>query len=321
MNSAREQLFDALLDSIDGVNNVLKEVTASPPLDQPRLLFLRMREHEPQAEEFAELLTDLLVDYAIPLAKRQQAIKDAGESNTRGSTAAVSRLRREAERLLVRFSEENKGRYGELGELISYVIAVHFLGAAQIGAKMALKTAAGMPVHGVDGLHVRANADGSITFFLLESKLVPDAADASRDMIDSISTYQSDRGRKLNELRLVSDLSNLESLAGEARDAAKSFFNVYSGDGRHLMRRDMHVGSLVFSEDAYGQSLPRDASKPITIHEENLERLYAAKHHRFKKNLENQAKSKSLDLGGCHVFLIGVPDVNELKRIFAGLNV
>ena len=58
MNSAKEQLFDDLLDPIDGVDNVLKEVTASPSLDQPRLLFLRMREHEPQANELAELLTD-----------------------------------------------------------------------------------------------------------------------------------------------------------------------------------------------------------------------------------------------------------------------
>jgi hypothetical protein len=321
MNSAREQTFDGLLDSIDGVNNVLKEVTASPQLDQPRLLFLRMREHEPQADEFAELLTDLLVDYAVPLAKRQRAVKEASASNTRGSTSAISRLRREAERSLVRFNEENIGRYGELGELISYVIAIHYLGAPQVGAKMALKTAAGMPVHGVDGLHVRANDDGSVTFFLLESKLVPDAADASRDMIDSISTYQSDRGRKLNELRLVSDLSNLESLTGDAREAAKSFFNVYSGGGQHLMRRDMHVGSLVFNEEVYGHPIPRDATKPITIHEENLEKLYAAKHKRFQKNLQNQARAKGVDLGGCHVFLIAVPDVSELKRIFAGLNV
>lgn len=302
------------------MDNVLKEVAASPPVRQPRLLFLRMREHEPQVYEFAELLSDHLVDYAIPLAKRRQAIAQGVHSKTGGSTVATSRLRREAVRSLVKYSEENKGRYGELGELISYVVAVHFLGACQIGAKMALKTSAEMPVHGVDGLHAKANPDGTVTFFLLESKLTPSAADASREMVDSVSTYQTDRGRKLNELRLVSDLSNLESLEGEQREVAKSFFNVYAGSGRHLKRRDMHLGTLAYSEGAYQETLPRDPNGPIAIHEDHFEALYVAKHGRFKKNLERQAKAKELDLGGCLVFLIAVPEINELKRIFAELN-
>lgn len=320
MTQTTKAMFDALLDPIDGLDNVLKEVAVSPLLKQPRLLFLRMREHEPQVYELAELLSDHLVDYAIPLAKRRQANTSGANSRTGGSTVANSRLRREAVRLLMKYSEENKGRYGELGELISYVVAIHFLGASQIGAKMALKTSTEMPIHGVDGLHARANSDGTVTFFLLESKLTPSATDASREMVDSVSTYQADRGRKVNELRLVSDLSNFESLEGEQRDAAKSYFNVYSGTGKHLKRRDMHVGSLVFSESAYAQKLPRDPDQPITIHEEKVEFLYRAKHDTFKKNLERQAASKNLDLGGCHVFLIAVPDVNELKKIFAETN-
>lgn len=319
MTTTKDDSFGALLEAIDGLENVLKEVSASPALSQPRLLFLRMREHEPQLYEFAELLSDNLVDYAIPLSKRRQANVQGVQSNTGGSMVAHSRLRREALRSLLRFSEENKGRYGELGELISYVVAVHFLKAPQIGAKMALKTSREMPVHGVDGLHARANLDGSVTFFLLESKLTPNAADASREMVDSVSTYQADRGRKLNELRLVSDLSNLEALEGEQREAAKSFFNVYAGSGQHLKRRDMHVGSLVFSEQAYRDVIPRDQDRPISIHEEHLEALYAAKHSGFKRNIERQAVAKGLDLSGCIVFLIAIPDIDELKRVFAGL--
>lgn len=311
--------MDALREPIVGLANVLKEVANSSSLTQPRLLFLRMREHEPQVDELAELLSDNLVDYAIPLAKRKQANEEGAQSKTGGSTVANSRLRREAVRSLVKYSEENKGRYGELGELISYVVAVHFLGAAQIGAKMALKTSGEMPVHGVDGLHAKVNPDGTVTFFLLESKLTPNATVATREMVDSVSTYQTDRGRKLNELRLVSDLSNLEALEGEQREAAKSFFNVYAGNGNHLKRRDMHVGSLVFSESAYQQTLPRSPEKPISIHEENFEALYVAKHSSFKKNLERQAKAKKLDLGGCLVFLIAVPDINRLKQVFAEL--
>lgn len=312
--------FDELLDPIDGIENVLREVNALTQLEQPRLLLLRMHANEPQVNELAELLTDLLVDYAVPLAKRQRANAEGSRSRTKGSTSAQSRLRREAVRLLVKYRDEHTGRYGELGELLSYAIAVHFLGAAQIGSKMALKTAGGMPVHGVDGLHARANSDGTVTFFLLESKLIPDATDASRDMVKSIAEYQADRARKLNELRLVSDLSNLDALKGKQREAAKSFFNAYEGKGNHLLRRDLHVGSLVFNEEAYQERLPLDHTKPITVYEENVEKLYAAKHARFKDNVARQARDNNLDLGSCVVFLIAVPDIDELKRIFAGLN-
>lgn len=312
-----QDAFGKLSDPIEGLGNVLKEVAATPELP-PRLLFVRFREHEPQVHEFAELLADHLVDYAIPLAKRRQANqKDAG-SRTGGSTVATARLRREALRQLIKYSEENRGRCGEIGELISYVVAVHFLGASQIGSKMALKTSSEMPVHGVDGLHMRAERDGTVTFFLLESKITPTAADATREMLDSVATYQQDRSRKLNELRLVHDLSNLDALEGEQRDAAKSFFNVYSPES--LKRRDIHVGSLVFSEDCYEKRLPRDQSKPIGIHEENFETTYRGKHAHFNATLERQARTKRVGLDGCVVFLIAVPDVNELKRVFAETN-
>lgn len=320
MTVSGDNYFGNLLDPIDGIDNVLKEVVATPPLDSPRLLFLRMRENEPQIYELAELLSDQLVNYVVPLSKRRPALSSGASSKTGGDTAATLRLRREAVRLLVRFSEANKARYGEVGELISYVVAVRFLDAAQIGAKMALKTSSEMPVHGVDGLHARANDDGTVTFFLLESKLIPSATDATRDMLESVAEYQADRGRRLNELRLVSDLSNLDSLQGEQREAAKSFFNSYSGNGSHLLRRDVHVGSLVFSENSYANTLPRDPDKPISIHEAHFQALYSAKHDTFKANLGRQAKAKDIDLGGCIVFLIAIPDVNELKRIFAELN-
>lgn len=320
MVGAPELAFGRLLDPIDGLDNVLKEVESSPRLEQPRLLFLRFRQEEPELEALAELLTDLLVDYAIPLSKRQQANTAGISSITQGSTAMHVRLYREAKRLLIEYEKANQGRYGELGELLSYALAVHYLGAAQIGSKMALKTSQGMPVHGVDGLHVRANADGTVTFFVLESKVMPDATDASRDMVASISDYRADRSKKLNELRLVTDLSNLDALTGDQREAAKSFFNAYQGNGNHLKRRDVHVGSLVFSESAYQDRLPVDHEKPITIHEEHLEKLYKEKHSRFKANLERQAETKGLDLGHCIVFLVAVPDINELKSAFAGLN-
>ncbi|AVS73880.1 HamA C-terminal domain-containing protein [Paracidovorax cattleyae] len=320
MTEAHLEVFRALLDPIDGFDNVVGSVAADPPLTEPRLLFLRMHVDEPEVHSLVELLTALLVDYVVPLAKRQKANATGVASRTGGSTFAHGRLTLEARRILVKFEDETKSRYGELGELLSYAIAVHYLGAAQIGSRMALKTSAGMPVHGVDGLHVLANEDGTVTFFLLESKLVPSAADASRDMVASVAEYRASRGRKLNELRLASDFSNFEVLHGEQREAAKSFFNDYAGGGNHLLRRDVHVGSLVYEEEAYSEKIPLDRTKGITIHEDYFKALYAGKHQRFKENLQRQAKAKGLELGHCEVFMIAVPNIDELKRLFAQLN-
>ena len=154
--------FAALLDPIHGIDNVLKEVNATPQLDQPRLLFVRMQEHIPQIDALAELLVDQLVNYVVPLHKRRDAFAQSNNSATGGDMAVVSRLRREARRLLVTYNQQHPGRYGEVGELIAYVVAVRYLGAAQLGAKMALKTSSEMPVHGVDGLHGSQADDGSV---------------------------------------------------------------------------------------------------------------------------------------------------------------
>lgn len=320
MTNARTTAFDGLLDPIVGIDNVLKEVEEDPKLDQPRLLYLRMHEEQPQLQLLAELLTDLLVDYALPLTKRRQANLASAASRSGGSMAAQARLVREARQLLLKFTEEHKARYGELGELLSYAIAVHYMGAAQVGSKMALKTNSNMPVHGVDGLHVRANQDGTITFFVLESKIVPNATNASRDMIDSISEYQADRAKLLNELRLVNDMSNLDALEGAQREEAKSYFDAYSSTGNYRKRRDVHLGSLVISEKAYRDKLAHDAKAEHDAHERHLESLYKAKHQRFRDNLARQAEAKNVNLDKCVVFLIAVPDVDELKRAFAALN-
>jgi Cap4 SAVED domain len=317
---ARTTAFDKLLDPIAGMDNVLKEVTADPALRLPRLVYLRMQGDKPQLPQLAELLTSLLVDYALPLTKRRQANAAGVASPSGGTTAAHLRLLREAQRLLVKFTEEHRARYGELGELLSYAIAVHYLRAPQLGSKMALKTNSNMPVHGVDGLHVRPNANGTVTFFILESKIVPNATDASRAMMESIAGYQDDRNKLLNELRLVTDMSNLDALEGAQREEAKSYFDAYSTTGNHLKRRDMYLGSLVISEEAYQDKPAHDPNAIHDAHEQHLESLYKAKHPRFRDNLANQAKAKSVNLNECEVFLIAVPDVDELKRAFAALN-
>jgi Cap4 SAVED domain len=319
--ATREQAFDVLQEEIVGIANLVGEIDPEHSDSHVlRLLHLRFREDEPLISEFVDLLSDHLVNYAVPLSKRREAALRDVSSPSGGNLSFSQRLRREAVKTLIAYSEQTKARYGEVGELISYVIAAHFLRAPQIGSKLALKTSSEMPVHGVDGLHIRAERDGTVTFFTLESKLAPTAAQASREFCASASGYMLSKKQRENELRLVTDFSNLDALEGDARQQAKAYFNVYGDTDVALRRREMHVGSLVYSEDHYSSTLPKDPKRPITIHEDNFRALYQSRLSQHKKNLVNQAEAQSLRLDGCAVFFLAIPSVDDLKKLFAESN-
>lgn len=317
LNSSVTDPFAELVEKIHGVEGVLREVASLDRNSQIRLLFVRFREDEPQVASFVELLADQLTNYVIPLRKRRAAYQAGISSPSGGDAARIAGLVREARRLLVAYNKDHPGRYGEIGELIAYVVTQHFLQAPQLCSKIALKTNAAMPVHGVDGLHARMEPDGTLTLFLLESKVMPDPTTASREFFGSVKKYREDRAAQLNELRLVLDLSNLDALEGEARDRAKAYFNEYADGADVLNRREIHVGSLVFNEDAYTRKLPRDPRAPITIHEDNFESLYKEKHSGFARNSERHATNEGIDPGGCIALMIAVPDVAKLKELFS----
>lgn len=319
--SPKGGLFDALLDPIEGVETVLRELDNPAPsgAKEPRLLFVRYQEHKPLVDEFVELLSNQLVNYAIPLKKRKAANRSGAKSRTGGDTAMGQKLNREAINLLLKYNSAGTERYGELGELISYVVAVHFMGAPQVGSKMSLKTNTEMPVHGVDGIHARCNGDGSVTFFMLESKFAPSSTDATYAFCESIEKFYAGRGALLNELRLVTDLSNLDGLPEPHRTSAIEFFSPYSTSGASRKRRDRHVGSLLYNEAAYNDRLSVD-DEDIEKHESHFAALLETRRSHMRTILTKQALARKMDLAICEVFLVAVPDTEELKKTFAELN-
>lgn len=320
MTGSADGSLEEFIDPIHGIDNVLKEAIEVRGDDGLRLLFVRFREDEPQLREFVDVLADQLVNYVIPLTKRRRANKSGADSTTGGDTALHARLQREAVGLLIRYNKDHSARYGEIGELISYVVAVRFLGAPQIGSKMALKTSSQMPVHGVDGLHFRLEGDGTATMFLLESKVTGKASDATREFCDSALKYQEDSRARKAELRIATDLSNLDALREPLRSELKDYFDPYSTSGASLKRRERHVGVLTYSEVAYQSRLPVKAGDPIGVHEENFQVAYLQKRQGIGDLLVKQAQVKGLDLAKCKVFLIAVPDVDGLKEAFAEAN-
>jgi hypothetical protein len=177
-----------------------------------------------------------------------------------------------------------------------------------------------MAYHGADGLHARKNSDGSITFYFLESKLAPDANTAAAEFCKSVAKFGSDRKAKVNELRIVMNLSNLDALEGEAREEALSYFDSYSPRSSSLKRRERHVGSLVYTEKAYGKRLPVDDSKPVEIHENNFVSHYMPMQAKHEATLLRHALASSVSLTECIVFFFAIPGIAELKKAFAEAN-
>ena len=105
-----------------------------------KLLFLRFEEDLPSDDAFVEHLVDSIIAYAIPKKKRLAALARSQSSRTGADMRPQARLQREARRLFLEYDPANTGRFGEVGELIAYCVAERYLGAAQIAAKLSLKT-------------------------------------------------------------------------------------------------------------------------------------------------------------------------------------
>jgi hypothetical protein len=305
-----------LRDRIPDLQNLVGLLEAPIDPTHPRLAYIRFRENEPQDKQFAMLLGELLTSYAIPLQRRVNAGSTVADSSTGGDLRAAIRLHKEAVKLFLDYNAANPARFGEVGEVIAFAIASEFLEAPQIASKMTLKTNSQMPLHGTDGLHVRLATDGSMFFYLMESKLAPDANTGIKAFCESAKKFRDDPDAKVNEIRIVTNLSNLDALTGPARAEALAYFDGYDSS-KGLMRRDRHVGALTYTEKAYTKSIPIDDKAPASAHEDHFRSLYAAEQVAHNVRLEKHAKEFGLPLGEYVVFTLAVPDMLKIKEYFA----
>jgi hypothetical protein len=63
----------------------------------------------------------------------------------------VARVNQAVRDVFINFNEKHPSRASEVGEVLAYCVTQHYLSAAQVAAKMALKTSSNMPVHGLAG--------------------------------------------------------------------------------------------------------------------------------------------------------------------------
>ncbi len=179
---------------------------------------------------------------------------------------------------------------------------------------MSLKTAANMPVHGLDGIHA-VFENGALTVYFLESKLASEGRRGVASYAASAAEFLSDRRQYLREYEIVADLGNLDALEGEARQRALDHFDVIghpnSGAGNGSWE-----SSAISEPGHFGKRLRIRDDQPPDIHERDFAGRYAADHGKLRLAARKQLLKHGADPAKAIVLLVAVPDVRELRKAF-----
>lgn len=315
-NATLKSAIDDLLDpsALDTVLNSAYTSELDSTLHSPRttLLHVRFNEDQPQIAGLARFLWKQCVNYALS-RKRRLAFKKALLEASPADISASADIVRVVREVFIDFNKKYPSRASEVGEVLAYCIAVHHLAASQIAAKMSLKTSSNMPVHGLDGIHATFN-NGQLSVYFLESKLSKTANDGAREYAESVSTFIKNEKQYLREYELIGDLSNLDSLEGEARAIALEHFDVVGKP--EIQRRERYVGVICYSESKHFANKIAVSDGPIDIHQHHFAQLYSneGKHHHAAA--VKHLSAFGADPNKCIVYFVAVPDVNVLREFF-----
>lgn len=280
--------------------------------DGPRtgLMHVRFGEDKPRVQELAEFLWGECMFYAVPRRKQEEFQRVI----ERRDMTEIARFHRAVKSLFIDFNARHPSRASELGEVLAYCLVQEHLGAGQVASKMSLKTAANMPVHGLDGIHATFE-NGALTVYFLESKLSGNGRRGVASYAASAAEFLADRRQYLREYEIVADLGNLDALEGEARRRALDYFDIMGHP--ELQRRERFVGVVCHSEAGhFDKRLPIRDDLPPDVHERDFAERYAADHSALRLAAQRQLRKHGADPAKAIVFFVAVPDVRELRRAF-----
>ncbi|HEY1663567.1 MAG TPA: DUF1837 domain-containing protein [Verrucomicrobiae bacterium] len=299
---------------------VVKQAVESQTVHAPRvdLLFVRFKEATPDENGLAEVVCNQVINYAIPKNKIIEVQKQAVANPS--DVSIWSKIVSEARRAFIAYkptpsTDKPQSRYSEVGEVIAFCVASHFLNAGQVAAKMALKTNSEMPVYGLDGIHVKVETDGILTVFCLESKMVGNAKSGGEQYAKSAAGFAKDRKHKLNEQRIARDLSNLDILDGAVRESALAYFDPYSEEQGKV--RERFVGIIIYDEPGYIDKLTVTDAIPIDTHQKHFVAKFESLHGEFSQNITTALKNQNVEAGTCRAFFLAVPSTARLKELFS----
>lgn len=301
-------LVPAPLDKVVALA-VQSEGGASP---KTSLLHVKLAENNPNVLAMSRFLWEQALTYALSRRRRlaiSEGVAKLPPGDMSGFAAPVNAVRD----AFIEFNKKYPSRASEVGEVLAYCIAVHHLQAAQVAAKMSLKTNANMPVHGLDGIHATVQ-NGAMVVFFLESKLSQSANAGVKEYAGSVAGFFDGTKQYLMEYSIVGDLGNLDTLDGAERELALKFFDVMGNPDAPRVERS--IGVVCYSEKLF-ESVPSVLDgQPYGFHEKHFADSYTQllKHHQ-EAALKHLTDNK-VDPNKCSVFFVAVPDVDKLRELF-----
>jgi len=273
------------------------------------LLHPRFREDVPLVDDLARILADQCVYYALPRRKRLEL-----HQQIKADISKIARTMAVVRDVFVDFNAKHPSRASEVGEVLAYCVAQTHLSAAQMASKMALKTSANMPVHGLDGVHAKFE-DGVLTVYFLEAKLASGPQVGALRYAKSAAEFSANKKQYHREYQLVSDLGHFDSLEGPARQAALDYFDIWNKPAA-LPLRERYVGVICHSEPKhFADQLPID-DDALDIHEKHFSQLYVADRDAHRAYANKVIKKAGGNPAKSILYFVAVPDINELRKAF-----
>lgn len=307
--------LESLLDKVELSKYVaVAAESASPSAPSTTLMHVRFLENEANVRSLAQYLWLCAQNYALSRRKRRelrQQMLDAPPDDISVAGLMTTAVRD----AFLEFNKKWPHRSGEVGEVLAYCIAVEQLEAAQLAAKMSLKTNNNMPVHGLDGIHGKVEK-GHLTLFFLESKLSTSANAGAKEFACSVADFTNNNKQYLREYSIVKELGNLDVLAEADRKIALDYFDVLASPDK-VPKRERYVGVIIYSDDQAFKGLPpiSDDQEP-GFHEKAFAASYMKKLQAHQDTAAKHLADNKADVNKCRVYFIAVPDKDVLRTLF-----
>ncbi len=305
--------LEGLLDPVELSKHLAVAVESKPPsLPSTTLMHVRFREDKADVEKLANYLWGCAQNYSLSRRRRDELREQMAKAPP-GDLSLVSLVSTAVRDAFLEFNKAHPHRSSEVGELLAYCIALEQLGAAQLLAKMALKTNNNMPVHGLDGIHGKVE-DGWLTLYFLESKLSSSANSGAKEFAESVAGFSNDTKQYQREYQLVKELGNLDVLSPNDREIALEYFDIFGSSD--IPKRERYVGVILYSDASAFESLPpvSDDQKP-GFHEKVFAGAYSTQLDHHQAAALKHLKASDGKAEKCRVYFVVVPDASVVREL------
>ncbi|GGX33875.1 HamA C-terminal domain-containing protein [Undibacterium squillarum] len=305
--------LEGLLDPVKLSQHVAVAAVSQPPSKpSTTLMHVRFVEDKADVAKLAAYLWSAAQNYSLSRRRREE-IRAQIEAAPGGDLSAFTLVTNAVRDAFMEFNNEYPHRSSEVGELLAYCIALEQLGAAQLLAKMALKTNNNMPVHGLDGIHGKVE-NGWLVLYFLESKLSGSANAGAKEFAKSVAGFSNNSKQYQREYQLVKELGNLDALSPDDKKIALEYFDIFGSSDKH--RRERYVGVILYSDPKSYNSLPevKDEQEP-GFHEKVFSEEYAKQLGAHQASALKHIENENGNAEKCRVYFVAVPDADDLRNL------